>query len=230
MTKGTRGGSIRRSRFSVHPRLLLPVAMAYLLCGCVTYEGIALGPSEFGVEELAETSGSSGPYGSQRPVRELILVGRVSAFREFNAGNVEDYYAAYAAFAARIHPGEAPAYSASDVREQFSGWTKLRYASGHYEDALVPSGLTARVVFPSVVGTFLIQQSGDLVVARSNHDGYFVISGVLCAVGEGYEKCARQYRSGWYDATTGQELSASSLEPVESGHRIDIVDYRLRPD
>jgi hypothetical protein len=91
---------------------------------------------------------------------------------------------------------------------------------------LVPSDIQATIRFPSVFGTLMVQESGDLVVAKSNEDGYFLIVGVLCKDLEDYADCAGKYRKGLFDATTGSELSCSSLEPKESGHRIDIASYQ----
>ena len=98
--------------------------------------------------------------------------------------------------------------------------------AGRYDYALVPADMQADIHFPSAFGTLMVQETGDLIVAKSNQDGYFLIADVLCEDAEGFASCASKYRKGLFDATTGKELSASSLKPKESGHRIDILNYQ----
>jgi len=87
--------------------------------------------------------------------------------------------------------------------------------------------MQARIRFPSAFGTVMVQESGDLVIAKNNEDGYFLIADVLCEDAEDFASCASKYRKGLFDATTGNELSCSTLTPKKSGHRIDTSNYQV---
>jgi len=211
------------------------MSAACSIAGCVSAEGIDVGKHEFGIEELVDDSEARSFNRGSRSVEDLVLIGRVSAFREFSPDNIQKFYKTYVEFSDRVHPDEGPVYSESDFREQIAGWTKLKVFSipmvaGLYEYALVPTEMHSDVRFPSFFETWMVQKPGDLVVAKSNRDAYFIIARVLCENDKAYKECAREYRGGLYDAETGHELSTKSLEQKKSGHRIDIKDYHVLED
>jgi hypothetical protein len=96
---------------------------------------------------------------------------------------------------------------------------------GTYDVALVPNDIHAEIRFPSSFGTVMVQESGDLLAARTNRDGYFFVKQVLCKDGRGYSACAKKYQKGLFNGSTGEELTYKTLIPKESGRRIDPVSY-----
>jgi hypothetical protein len=153
--------------------------------------------------------------------RELILIGRVSAFREFEGADASEFYQEYREFVTKIGAGAAPRVSYQQFNTEFAGWTRLKFFGvpgviGGYEDILVPQRLRWEIDFPSSAATVLYQGSGDLVAAKTNADGFFVAYKVLCLENVNFQSCSKNYPSGVFDATTGAQLS-TSMEPVEGG-------------
>ena len=199
-----------------------------LLFGCAaTQEGLYVGETpKIGAEALVE---------NRQPdvAKELILIGATSAFRPFNEANIQEYYSSYEKFSAQIHPNSPPAIDFDEFRDSFSGWTNLKYFSlpivagfflpiptGLYEDALVPNGLSEQIKFPSSAGTILVQEAGDLLAARTNSDGFYIVKKILCKDVPGYFECAKQYEKGVFDGITGVELD-SNLKKKAYGKVID---------
>jgi len=209
---------------------LIGIGLAALLTvGCVQQEGFRFGTSEFGVEEIVEQRelrDRSGNQYSEDVPSDLVLIGTVSAFRPLTDKNTQDIYAKYLAFSKQIHPDTPPDYSQEEFRDKFAGWTALKTMTiplvmGNYDYALVPTGMEQAIQFPSSFGTFMIQETGDLLAARINSDGYFIVKQVLCRDGNGYTDCAKNYHKGLFDGRTGKELHTKKLTPMDSGKRID---------
>ena len=155
----------------------------------------------------------------------LILVGEVSSFRKFDDATSSKYYDSYVEFAHDVHPDAGATVTLEQFKEQFEGWTRLRY-SQHYRDALVPFELGGDVRFPSPAGVFWGQATGDLVAARSNADGFYIVERVLCRDDAEYSACADQYVKGVFDSSTGFELDGK-LRPKNAGKTIDINSYKF---
>lgn len=221
--------------------LLLTVA---LTTGCTfTQEGVYIGKGDpFGADAIVKQNkdanlGDGEAFGDRLPAavhKDLIMVGKASAFRAFDPDEIDEFYDGYAEFAEEVNPGQAPTVDRAQFKEQFAGWTRLKYhgismLSAWYEDALVPVELSESIRFQNSLGTIMFQATDDLVAARTNEDGFFVIRYLLCRVGEGYSKCARHYEHGIFDGRTGDELSFDLL-PAGNGRRIDTVDFRRLPE
>lgn len=117
--------------------------------------------------------------------------------------------------------GGEPAVSNEQFIAEFAGWSRLKFfgvpgvLSG-YEDVLVPQRLRWRIDFPSSAATILYQGSGDLVLARTNTDGFFVVNKVLCQEGADFQSCARHYPQGIFDAISGAQVDIS-MKALDSG-------------
>jgi hypothetical protein len=188
-------------------------------------EGVYVGKTpKLGAEALVENHSAS-------LTGQLILIGTVSAFRPFDKRSIEEYYSSYTEFSALVHPGSAPAIGFGEFRKSFSGWTNLKYftvpaVTGFYEDALVPVGLTEQIKFPSSLGIVMVQEAGDLLAARTNADGFYVVESVLCKDGSAYVECAKQYKKGIFDGATGAQLYRN-LERMPHGYVIDTKTFEL---
>lgn len=208
-----------------------------VLTGCVSHEGVSLGQAPKGAEELLrpiqadedtdETQPTQGANG-----RELILVGTVSSLRRFNERSSARFYDSYAEFVEKMRPGSAASVSLTELRETFAGWTNLKSFTvpllmGIYRDVLIPKNIAEEIYFPAPASVFLVQEAGDLLAAKTNGDGFFVVDARLCANGTGYTRCAREYKKGLFDAKTGERLDFGSLEPEENAVRIDLQSYKL---
>ena len=204
-------------------------AVSVLVSGCtVTNEGLTAGRPQPGESAIVESRKQQG-YRVQAGIDvfmppRLILVGEISSFRRFDDATKATYYDSYEKFARAVHPGEPAAVSPEQFQQLFEGWTKLKYGP-RYEDALVPFSLRGEVSFPSPVGVFLVQSTGDLVAARSNADGFYVVDTVLCKDDSGYSACAKQYVMGVFDAGSGVELDGE-LRPRKVGKAIDVGSYK----
>jgi len=204
------------------------------LAGCVaTLEGPGLsGSAEFGSnywylchkkQKTEENQVESIVRSCNQP---LILIGRASAFREFEGGDAKDFYEEYKEFVRKIHPDGTPEVSEQEFRLEYAGWSKLKFISipavgGAYEDVLVTRKLRWHINFPSSAATILYQGSGDLVAAATNSDGFFVAYKVLCQEEVNFEACASKYPTGVFNATTGIQLNPL-MEPIEDGKSIRI--------
>ncbi|MES2603732.1 MAG: hypothetical protein V4603_02280 [Pseudomonadota bacterium] len=228
-------------------RLLGTVAIARIaivgcslwLAGCVSHEGIGLLPPTQGAEELlydakqtAKATAENAETDTAALPRQFILIGTVSSLRRFSERSGDRYYERYLKFVERYHPDQAPVLSREDFSQTIAGWTNLKsftipLVMGLYRDVLVPASLVDTIRFPSVVGVFVAQEAGDLLAAKTNADGFFVVEAVLCAdSGSEYYRCAREYEKGLFDATTGEALGMG-LKPANSGQRIDLSTYKL---
>ena len=154
----------------------------------------------------------------------LIVIGRATVLRAFGPKNTEEIYTDYVDFSTELHPEMKPIYSRTGFEEEFVGWTRLKVfdvvmAAG-YESALVPKDLNEEIQFSTFFGASF-GDSGDLVAARINSDGHFIVDRVLCSIDEEYSSCVANYNPGLFDGLTGEQLSYSTLTPKKSGMRIN---------
>ena len=224
--------------FAIHEAYVMNrlsiISLLILLGGCVSQEGVTIVPSAKGAEHIIIQREQAIETGDRDPAdvpTNIILVGTVSAFRAFDdADEANKFYEDYVDFAEELHPGGAPEYTAEEFREAIAGWTKVKFFTvplvvGLYDYALVPVAIREDIRFPSGFGTFMVQEAGDMLAARTNDDGYFVVRELLCKDGEGYAECAENYEKGIFDGVTGEELHSTKLVPKPDGDRIDPDTY-----
>ena len=156
--------------------------------------------------------------------KQLLIIGRASAFREFDESDYSEFYRKYLELANLIHPGKEPTTSPEAFQQKFAGWTMLSWrnvAFGNvYEDVLVPKELRWDINFPSSMATVVYAGTGDLLLARSNPDGFFIVERVLCRGRSG--DCG--HPKGIFDAKTGSELDFN-LDRIDGGKRILVESY-----
>jgi hypothetical protein len=213
--------------------LLLVLAATYLaLTGCVAMqEGPGFtGSAQFGsnhwylCHKNEENAKGEAESIAQVCNRELILIGRASAFREFEGVDVSEFYNDYKEFAVMIGSDSFPEVSYEKFNAEFAGWTRLKVFSipgifGSYEDVLVPQRLRGKIDFASSAETILYQGTGDLVAAKTNADGFFVAYKVLCEEDVNFQSCVKNHPTGVFDATTGVQVTRS-MKPAEGGNTL----------
>jgi len=87
----------------------------------------------------------------------------------------------------------------------------------------------SRIDFPGPRAANFLGSTGDLVAARSNVDGVFFVTDILCKESSAdYKTCAAQYALGSFDQTTGAELE-KDMRPKSDGNRIDVTTYKAIP-
>jgi len=216
-------------------RVLVVALVVMFATGCTT-EGIMHDASDWGVEEiveLRELQSEDGRTNDRRIPTALVTIGKVSAFRPLTEKNIEEIFSEYAAFASQVDPSRDPMYTLEGFHSEVAGWTMLKVWSipliglSNFEYALVPRALYEQLRFPTAGATFLAHDSGDLVAALTNPDGYFFVRKILCREGNDYKQCAKNYKWGLYDASTGEKLDHKSLTPDKSGIRIDPATFHL---
>ncbi|MDJ0917378.1 MAG: hypothetical protein QNJ05_06395 [Woeseiaceae bacterium] len=221
-------------------RNLSLLAVAAVCTGCVSAEGISLGTQPYISPDFAEYAAHPDREATEaqtesdpRGVTELILIGNVSAFREFDEDDKTAEYEKYARAFEAWGIDQPPQLDAEAFAQTIRGWTKIKIVGvplllAAYIKALVPSETANDVEFESAVATFMLQTSSDLVAARTNADGAFVIDTLLCSDSRdrGYTNCAKRYHRGVYDADTGLRIK-SKLKLDEDGPRIDPATYVL---
>ncbi len=210
------------------------VAVAVVCTGCVSAEGVSLGQQPYinsgftkygGHPDRAETD-------SNPRVTGLILVGTVSALREFDEEDKITEYEKYARAFEAWGTDKPPELSAADFVRTMTGWTKIKFAGvpllgAAYCKALVSVDSVSTVDFEPSLATFMLQTSSDLVAARTNSDGAFVIDSLLCKDDQDdFAECSRRYRKGMFDADSGLKIK-SKLKTDPDGPRIDPVTYLL---
>jgi hypothetical protein len=89
---------------------------------------------------------------------------------------------------------------------------------------LVPTSVVHETQFASAAGSFLFGTTGDLVVARSDHDGLLWLERVLCRDDNSYHGCAKNYQAGVFDQNSGQALGRDR-KPKANGAKVDIITY-----
>jgi hypothetical protein len=217
------------------------VVFALSILGCVaTQEGVAIvgtPTTRYGSIHLysCHKNLESSPKGSpEKCNKQLIIIGKASAFREFESADYSKFYKHYLELANLINPEGEPSLSFEQFSQEFAGWTRLKWkeivlAGDFYEDALVTKKLRWVIDFPSSTATILYQGEGDLVLARSNPDGFFVIESVLCREDQDSGRGNCGHPQGIFDAETGSEVD-HNLEPVSGGKQIFVERYSPQVD
>jgi hypothetical protein len=125
-------------------------------------------------------------------------------------------------------PGGASEYGCSRISRQ-AGWASVQTfgipgIGSTRLRMLVPTNVVHEAQFASVAGSFLFGSTGDLVVARSDHDGLLWLERVLCRDDSSYHACAKSYQAGVFDENTGQALGRDR-KPKANGVSVDVATY-----
>lgn len=203
--------------------VLLLVCIMMTACS-VKKEGIALGSVtyEFGSIDHKRCSAKSCP-------KEVILIGEVSAYRDLG-NDSEREYEKYQKAAKKFLATQPISMDKSQFDSSIKGWTNLQV----FYIPLVIAGYTTAIIlkneeeihYPSTIETFLVQGTGDLVFARSNSDGVFVIEKRLCNSKFEFSKCRKRYSRGIYSAASGLELDRKFIKK-KKGKKIDLRTYEV---
>lgn len=169
------------------------------------------------------------------PTPGSLAIGNVGSFRVLEPGVRAGFYKkSYVQSAEKWHPGTAATMSESEFSSRVAGYTAVVVWS-------VPGMLSRRVTsavfesdlpsidFPSQKSASFWVVTGDLVVAKSNDDGVFFVTTVLCKKSTPeYNKCEAQFVRGQFDTNTGEELD-KDMAPKRDGARIDVTTYKVVP-
>ena len=177
------------------------------------------------LEQNAQATGDA----ARRP--GLLLVGTTGPFRAVDPKDRDGLYAQYLKAAEVWHPGRPALMTQARLTERLAGWASVQTwgipgVMSMRGRVLVTSDAVKDTQFASAGGSFMFGTTGDLIGARSDEDGIVWLERVLCKNTAGYRSCAKQYRSGFFDANTGQELD-KNRKPKLGGARIDPTSYAL---
>jgi len=211
-----------------------------MLFGCaVTQEGLgsssgaAFGANHFHIclKDKNSKMEGDGLEGSKCN-RKLLLIGRTTVLRLFIDKDARKFYEDYEKLGAMINPTGAPELSYKEFQKTYIGWTRLKFGglpgvTGLYEDALVPETLREFIDFSSSIETVLFAGASDLVAARTNSDGFFIIERVLCNQERDFHACIKKYPKAIFDAKTGVQLDPF-LEPLKGGLTVNLTTYQHR--
>jgi hypothetical protein len=159
-----------------------------------------------------------------------ILIGTVPGYRRVDGEDNARFYEMYRKLAPHAVDG-MPALTQDEFAATIAGWTRLKVftlplAQGfREEEVLIPSSLSADIGLPTTAGKFAVQEAGDLLVARTNADGFFVVEAVLCRDGQDYSACASAYQQGVFDAASGMKIGHDG-QVAPAGARIDVNTYK----
>jgi len=159
----------------------------------------------------------------------ILIIGTTGAFRAIKDKDRAGFYAAYVKVAAQWHPGETPSLDAAAFQEKLAGWASIQTfgipgVMSWRTRVLVPRTLVHDAQFASAAGSFVFGTTGDLVVAKTDHDGLAWLERVLCRDDSSYHSCAEKYQAGVFDENTGQEL-AHNRKPKQDGGSVDVTSY-----
>jgi hypothetical protein len=163
----------------------------------------------------------------------IIVVGRILGIEKFDKVAAKlKYSTKYVPGSQQWHPGQPPYISEAEFIQTISGYTSIETAGyakliAIRQAAYVPTAILSSIGAPSVRQSFLYGASGDIVVGRTNADGYILVEAVLCVkASDNFDTCVSQQPFGRFDPITGQELDRG-LVPIKEGTFIDTVTYSL---
>ncbi len=181
--------------------------------------------------QLADAESDTTSSASGTPVTGVIVVGTVSAYREIAPKDTESEYENYAKSFERWEVDRQPDLRLEDFSSNIRGWTRVKLfhvpmVLATYVKALVPAEGAEDVDFEPAISTFLFQSGRDLVAARTNSDGAFVIEALLCKDQPGYYECTKRYKYGLFDSKTGQKLRLD-FKRADGGPWIDPETFQV---
>lgn len=216
------------------PSVALLLALASLASASLVHAQLYPGDIGKGSAPSQENSNAGEVVATNCP--NFIFVGLVKTLHSFDAQGLDELYASYIVVARETHPNAEPALSRKALADTMTGWTYLLYqdrsqltkawvtTAGFIRVplALVPTSLETQLKY----GNMWFDPWGDLVAARSNADGFPVVSEILCKDDPTYSDCARQYARGLFDADSGVELN-KKCQPKIPGDKIDVSSYKI---
>ncbi|MYN45992.1 hypothetical protein GTP23_13130 [Pseudoduganella sp. FT93W] len=165
----------------------------------------------------------------------VITIGHVGSLREVDPAAMSDFYKkSYLASAEKWHLGAAPAMSESEFTSSIAGYTGITTWNipgfiARRTTAVVLKTDVPLIDFPGKFSASFWGTTGDLVAARSNPDGLFFVTSVLCKESAtDYKACSEQFTRGNFDANTGVELENDLSQKVD-GNRIDVTTFKAVP-
>ena len=220
-----------------HRSVLALILAAIVSSGCVTREGIGISSDPYISTiivdhiQLADAASDTASGESGAPVTGVIAVGTVSAYREIAPNNAESEYKEYAKSFERWEVDRQPDLGLEDFSSSIRGWTRVKVFQvpmvlSTYFRVLVPREGVEDVQFEPTISTFLFQSGRDLVAARTNSDGAFVIEALLCKDQPGYYECTKRYKYGLFDSETGQKLRLD-FKRADGGPWIDPETFQV---
>jgi hypothetical protein len=217
-------------------RISALVALASVTCGCsVTADGI--GPAHHAQDasqvaqlrtQLQENAASADAKETS-PQPGLIVIGTTGPFRSIEDKDRPGFYAAYVKVSGQWHPGEPPSMDADTFQGMLAGWASIQVSGipgimSVRLRMLVPTSVLHETQFSSAAGSFLFGTTGDLVVARTDHDSLLWLERVLCRDDRTYHDCAKSYQLGVYDENTGRALDRDR-KPKVNGGAVNLTTY-----
>ena len=164
-----------------------------------------------------------------------ITIGNVGSLREVSADQIPEFYRkSYVASAEKWHPGIAPVMTEAEFIDKLAGYTAITTWNipgfvARRTTAAVLKADVPLIDFPGKMSATMWGSTGDLVAARSNEDGLFIVSSVLCKESSSdYSRCAEQFVRGNFDANTGFEIERD-MSQKSDGSRIDVTSYKAIP-
>jgi hypothetical protein len=171
--------------------------------------------------------------GQARP--GIVAIGKVGSFRKLDPDVRPEFYKkSYARTAEKWHPNSPAVMTEEEFIKGVAGYTAVVTWSipsviARSTTAAIRVEDVSRIDFPGPRAANFLGSTGDLVVARSNADGIFFVTDILCKEsGADYKSCAAQYVRGSFDQTTGAELE-KDMKPKSDGNRIDVTTYKVIP-
>jgi hypothetical protein len=165
----------------------------------------------------------------------MIVIGNVGSFRKLPADVRSEFYKkSYARTASQWHPDVPAKMTEAEFINGVGGYAAVVTWSipsviSRSTTAAIRVEDVSRIDFPGPRAANFLGSTGDLVVARSNADGIFFVTGILCKEsGADYKICAAAYVTGSFDQNTGAELQKDLSEKM-GGNRIDVTTYKAIP-
>ncbi|HTV97734.1 MAG TPA: hypothetical protein VME42_17170 [Steroidobacteraceae bacterium] len=202
-------------------KLLVAPLAAALVCGCAASgEGAGM---------------ASPPAAAESAPPGLLIIGRTGPLHPLSEDERKGAYQSYLRLAASRHPGKSPALAPAEFQARLAGWASIQTAGilpvgSAHRRVFVPSTLAGAGRTASLSSSLPFGGSGELVAAESDGEGLVWIDRVLCQGGGTFRACARKYRAGVFDASSGQELARDG-KPKSGGARVDVSSYlNLTPE
>lgn len=165
----------------------------------------------------------------------MVVIGKVGSFRKLDASIRSEFYKkSYLRTATQWHPNVPAVMSEAEFVDFIAGYTAVVTWS---IPSVISRSITAairetdvsRIDFPGPRAANFLGSTGDLVAARSNADGIFFVTDILCKEPTAdYQSCAAAYVTGSFDQNTGVELEKDLSQKV-GGNRIDVTTFKAIP-
>jgi hypothetical protein len=207
--------------------------VAIVASGCsVTADGI--GPAHHAsdadkVARVREQLQENADSASVNAEPGILVVGTTGPLRTIQDKDRGQFFAAYVKAAGQWHPGEPPNMDAAAFQEKLAGWASIQTfgipaIANVRLRMLVSTNVAHEAKFASAAGSFLFGTTGDLVAAKSDHDGLLWLERVICRDDSAYHGCAKRYQAGVFDLNTGRALGRDR-QPKMNGATIDVATY-----